>query len=210
MFWDASQGPSLQGQFAWALPQGSEERGIFVRLIAKQVDYFITCLFLAHKKYKNLQFTESFKTLALDSMGEKSDFEKQSSFSTGTLTPVNTMNNGTLTPVNTMNNETLTRNLQMKSRTQDSSASMIPKSLTTAKTWWLQPLHIQPQTYQNNCFIWRGLLTLWILLLLVTRGLVLFQSWNNYFYTAKLVGELQHEFKMYIGSHITSWEVFIV
>lgn len=135
---DATQGLSLPGQFARALPQGSEERGIFVRLIAKsnsgstQADSsrLMTCLFLAQKKYKNLRFTRSFKMLASDSIGWKSNFEKQSSFSTGTLAfqPA---------PVNAMNNNTLTLNLRLKSRTEEHKVRL----LTWFQSYWRLQKH---------------------------------------------------------------------
>lgn len=130
MYWDASQGLSRRGQFAWALPQGSEKRGIFVRLIANQADCFAVCLFLAQKKYKNLQFTRSFKMLALDSSGWKSNFEKQSSFATGTraFQPA---------PVNTMNNRPLTFNLQLKSKTEEHKVHL----LTRSQNYWQLQKH---------------------------------------------------------------------
>lgn len=119
-----------QGSLRRALPQGSEERGVFCQTHcwksrgSTQADCFLICLFLAQNKGKNLQFTRSFKMLALDSVGWKSNFKKQSSFSTGKLAfqPA---------PVNTMSNNTLTLNLQLKSGTQGPSAYVTPKLLTT-------------------------------------------------------------------------------
>ena len=111
-------------------PQCSEERGIFVRLIATRADYFMICLFLAQKKYKNLQFTRCFKMLALDSVRWKSNFEKQRSFLTATLAfqPA---------PVNMMNNNTLTLDLQLKSRTEEHKVHL----LTQSQNYWQQQNH---------------------------------------------------------------------